>query len=468
MEIKIRPIEIPKGNPFANDDLGRESEITNLTTLLVNIETPLVLALDAKWGSGKTTFVKMWVEYLASQSIISLYFNAWETDFANDPLIAFLGELNQTVLKVSGKDKGKQKIWEKTKKIGGHIAKRSIPVAVKLGTAGLLDIDKIVEDELSNLTKKVAEDAVVQYENTKNLVLQFKENLNELFKKNEGDDNKSVFVFVDELDRCRPNYALELLERIKHLLDIKNLIFVLSIDKDQLCNSVKSVYGSELDAINYLRRFIDIEYLLKLPKRDKYLLSVYNKFGFEDFFESRKAYDAFRYEKDAFWKILNILADGFNLSLREIEQFLSKMYLVVLSTKENIHLYTPLLLTLVFLKEKNRKLYNLFTEPSSTGDEVVRYFREVVPKDKRVSMYPFALLEGFIIASKKNRHEESRSEILQEMANIADNEQSNPEERDYAQRFIRIVKEPLDWRSGIVLEDLVKRFEMAEDFILKK
>jgi len=468
MEIKIRPIEIPKGDPFANDDLGREPEIKNLTTLLVNIETPLVLAVDAKWGSGKTTFIKMWEEHLESQNVISLYFNAWETDFASDPLIAFLGELNQTVLKVSGKDKGKQKIWEKTKKVGSQIAKRIIPVSVKLGTAGLIDADKLVEDELSNLTKKIAEDAVAQYENTKGLVLQFKENLNELFKTIEGDDHKSVFVFVDELDRCRPNYALELLERIKHLLDIKNLIFVLSIDKDQLCNSVKSVYGSELDAVNYLRRFIDIEYLLKLPKRDKYLQSVYNKFGFEDFFESRKQYDAFRYEKDAFWKILNILAESFNLSLREIEQFFSKMYLVVLSTKENIHLYTPLLLTLVFLKEKNRKLYNLFIDPSSTGDEIVRYFREIVPKDQRVLGYSFALLEGFIIASKKKWHEESRSEIFKEMANIAGNEQSSPEDRDYAQRFIKIVNEPLDWRSGIVLEDLIKRFEMAENFILKE
>jgi hypothetical protein len=468
MENKIRPIEIPEGNPFANDDLGREAEITNLTNLLLNIETPLVLALDAKWGSGKTTFVKMWKEYLESKGLISLYFNAWETDYVSDPLIAFLGELNQTVAEIRGEDKGKQKLWEKTKKIGGHIAKRSIPVAIKLGTAGIIDTDKLIEDEISNLTKTIAEDAVAQYVKTKGFVVKFKENLNELFKQTEGKEHNPVFVFVDELDRCRPNYALELLERIKHLLDIKNLIFVLSIDKEQLHNSIKSVYGTELDAVNYLRRFIDIEYLLKIPNREKYLFSVYNKFGFEDFFESRKGYDAFRNEKDVFWKILKIFADGYNLSLREIEQYISKMFLVILSTKENQYLYTPLLISLVFLKEKNRELYNIFINPLSNGDEIVKYFRSIIPREKWASMYSLALLEGFIIASKKNRNEESSSEILKEMKAIAVNEQASSEEREYAQRFIKIVNEPLDWRDGIILEDLVKRLEMTENFILKE
>jgi predicted KAP-like P-loop ATPase len=97
MEIKIRPIEIPSETPFVNDELDRQAEIKNLTELLVNIETPLVFTIDAKWGSGKTTFIKMWQADLSNQEIFSLYFNAWETDFAEDPLIAFLGELNSSI-----------------------------------------------------------------------------------------------------------------------------------------------------------------------------------------------------------------------------------------------------------------------------------------------------------------------------------------------------------------------------------
>ncbi len=468
MEIKVRPIEITTNDPFAHDDLDREPEISNLSELLVNVETPLVLALNAKWGAGKTTFVKMWQIYLETKGIVSLYFNAWEKDFASDPLIAFLGELNQSINTIIGKDKRKKKIWENTKKIGGHIAKRSIPVAVKLGTAGLVDADKLLEDELSGLTKKIAEDAVKNYEQTKGLVTEFKTSLNKIFEKEKDTVHMPIFVFVDELDRCRPTYALELLERIKHLLDIENLVFVLSIDKNQLCNSIKTVYGQDIDSINYLRRFIDLEYHLKTPNKEKYLLTIYKKFGFDSFFESRNAYDAFRYEKDSFWKILKILVDGFDLSLREIEQIFTKIYLVILSTKINIHLYTPLLLTLIFLKEKNSKLYFEYINPSSNGDEVIRFLRKIIPDEKRISMYPFALLEGFIIASKKNRHEESNSKILEEMKEIIVNEKSNHEQRGYADWVIEIVKKPIDWRSGIVLKDLIKRVEMAENFQMEE
>lgn len=144
------------------------------------------------------------------------------------------------------------------------------------------------------------------------------------------------------------------------------------------------------------------------------------------------------------------------------------MFLVILSTKENQYLYTPLLISLVFLKEKNRELYNIFINPLSNGDEIVKYFRSIIPREKWASMYSLALLEGFIIASKKNRNEESSSEILKEMKAIAVNEQASSEEREYAQRFIKIVNEPLDWRDGIILEDLVKRLEMTENFILKE
>jgi hypothetical protein len=467
MEIKIRPIGIPSETPFVNDELGRQVEIKNLTDLLVNIETPLVFAIDAKWGSGKTTFIKMWQADLSNQEIYSLYFNAWETDFAEDPLIAFLGELNSSINHYLEKDTGKKKLWEKAKKIGGHIAKRSIPVAVKLGTAGIIDTDQLLEKEISGLSQKLADDAVNSYNKTKSLIDEFKKNLKEVFKSSK-EPKQPIFIFIDELDRCRPTYALELLERIKHILDIENLIFVLSLDKSQLCNSIRAVYGQDLDSVAYLRRFIDIEYSLRAPNRKNYIASIYKKFGLETFFESRKGYRDFSYEKESLLKIFNILADGFMLSLREIEQYFSRIYLVILSTKINIHLYTPILVVMTFLKEKNSKLYLEFIDPLKNGDEVIRYFREVMQDHERIKVHHFALLEGFVIGAKKNRHEEINSEIFKEHIKISENEISSQDDRTYSDRVIRIAKEPIDWRSGIILDDLVKRFEMAEQFNLNQ
>ena len=464
MELKIRPIEIPSTEPFVNDELEREREVENLTNLLVNVKTPLVLAIDAKWGSGKTTFIKMWETSLSIKGIFSLYFNAWETDFAEDPLIAFLGELNSSIDTRLGNDTVKTKLWEKTKKIGCHIAKRSLPVAVKLATAGLVDADQLLEKELSELNKQLIDDAVKSYGQTKSLIDEFKVNLNEILLSSTKEYNGPIFIFIDELDRCRPTYALELLERVKHILDIDNLVFVLSLDRFQLGNSIKSVYGNDIDHVNYLRRFIDIEYSLRQPNRMNYIVSIYKKFGFEEFFDKRNKYEAFRYEKDSFLKIFNTLADGFNLSLREIEQFFTKMYLVILSTKENVHLYAPLLIILIFLKEKNNNLYSYYTNPSNNGDEIVLFFRKFINDNERVKMYHFALLEAFIIGSKKKINEEISSAIIVDHMKTLKNESSTSDEKYYAERVITIAKEPIDWRSGIHLEDLVKRVEMAEQF----
>lgn len=468
MEIKIRPIEIPSDNPFDNDELGRENEIKNLTDLLVNVKTPLVFAIDAKWGSGKTTFIKMWESDLSMNKISSLYFNAWETDFAEDPLIAFLGELNSSINRYLKKDTGKKKLWEKTKKIAGHIAKRSIPIAVKLSTAGMIDTEQILEKELSGLTQKLADDAVKSYSQTKNLIDEFKSNLKKILEDSKG-PKEPIFIFIDELDRCRPTYALELLERVKHILDIENLVFVLSLDKSQLCNSIKAVYGQDIDPVAYLRRFIDIGYSLKAPNRKNYITSIYKQFGLEDFFESRKEYESFNYEKNSFLEIFNILADSFMLSLREIEQFFTRMYLVILSTKVKIPLYPPLLVILIFLKEKNSKLYLEFIGSLKNEDEVVRYFRKTIPDDERVKIYPFASLEGFIIASKKNRNKEINSEIFIEHKKIVNDENSSDDEKSYSRRAISIANEPIDWRNiDIVLDDIVKRIEMAEQFNLNQ
>ncbi|QDE47832.1 hypothetical protein EIN43_17235 [Enterobacter hormaechei] len=65
-----------------------------------------------------------------------------------------------------------------------------------------------------------------------------------------------TFIFIDELDRCRPNYAIDMLETIKHLFDINNVVFVIATDKEQLSHSICSVYGSGFDATRYLDRFL--------------------------------------------------------------------------------------------------------------------------------------------------------------------------------------------------------------------
>ena len=100
-------------------------------------------------------------------------------------------------------------------------------------------------------------------------------------------DGKPIVFIVDELDRCNPIYAVKTLERIKHLFSIPGIVFVLSIDKEQLCNSIKGYFGSEqLNAEEYLKRFIDYEYILPTPNIQQYCKYLYDQYNFDEFFQN--------------------------------------------------------------------------------------------------------------------------------------------------------------------------------------
>ena len=74
-----------------------------------------------------------------------------------------------------------------------------------------------------------------------------------------------LFILVDELDRCRPTYAIEMLERVKHLFNVDNVVFVLATDTDQLSSAIKAVYGAGFDSPRYLNRFFDQTYEFPEP-----------------------------------------------------------------------------------------------------------------------------------------------------------------------------------------------------------
>lgn len=190
------------------------------------MNSPMVLSINSSWGTGKTTFIKMWKSYLDGKNVVSLYFNAWETDFADDPLLAFLGEMNSSLKDFLNKSEKSNETWEKTKKVGTHLVKKGIPALIKIGTSGILDAEAV------KLFEGLSKDAISAYKGTKSSIVEFKIILSKVV---EGvcAEKKPLIIFVDELDRCRPTYAIELLERIKHLFDIESIIFVLSLDKEK-------------------------------------------------------------------------------------------------------------------------------------------------------------------------------------------------------------------------------------------
>lgn len=275
MKLKQSTLQISEQNPFELDKLERKQHAEILTQFIMSIDEPLTMSVEAGWGHGKTTFFRMWKQNLINQEYSCISFNAWESDYSEDPFIPFVSELRKAITKVkAGSGDIPQKlieISELLRKTGVQVAKRTLPVAAKILTAGLLDTDAIIKQAAGDAIEKAIEQKFDEYDADRESLVEFKAALKSAVQELNKQGKKLPLVFmIDELDRCRPTYALALLERIKHIFNVDGIVFILAIDRDQLLESIRTVYGSKTDASRYLRRFVDYRYSLPDPKPEKY------------------------------------------------------------------------------------------------------------------------------------------------------------------------------------------------------
>jgi hypothetical protein len=463
MEFKSHKVIVDLENPFKNDKLNRQPHVDNFSILLENISSPIVLSINAPWGQGKTTFLEMLHAQLKIKGHNSIYFSAWETDFASDPLQAFLGEINENIETLVNDDTEKNKAWETTKKAGSHILRKGIPALIKVGTVEILDAEKIIEDESSKMMEGLTKDFLEEYTKNKEANFQFKSGVSKI-RSNEGSTATRLFIFIDELDRCRPTYAIELLERIKHLLDIEGLVFVLAMDKIQLSHSVKGIYGAEFEAIGYLRRFIDIEYTLPESDLDAFVDQLYITFGFNDFFQKRMQHSEFQYDKDYLKETFKLLANAKKLSLREVEQLFAQINLVIKSTDEKTYLYPALLAFLIIAKEYHYDNYNDYINKGDTPEKLINDLYAMVPKSELLDSHSCALIESFLIGAKFDRYNNAVENSLKRHKDIEKDESAGDDQKKYSSRVIQISTSFDEFRNSISLDSLKQRIEMVKSF----
>jgi predicted KAP-like P-loop ATPase len=230
--------EINTSNPFKNCKLGREKYAKVLTNIVENYPDGFVIAINNKWGSGKTTFVKMWEQDLKNLDYKTIYFNAWENDFEGNPLVAMLAEMKVI-------NPNEEESFNKVMKNAAKISKNIIPSIAISFLKKYIDSETILNGikDTSNTIIEIFEDDINEYSKRKKSIEDFKKSLSQFVA--EESKGKQLIFIIDELDRCRPTYSVQLLEQIKHFFSIPNIIFVLSIDKIQLENAVCGVYGSE-------------------------------------------------------------------------------------------------------------------------------------------------------------------------------------------------------------------------------
>lgn len=253
---------------FEQDALGRNKDLFSFVHMLNSIDGNCAISLDAPWGAGKTFFVKqvkmvldalnenidkahtedddriktVWDKAMENKDVeiqpfVSVYYDAWQNDNDNDPIISLVYSITQSMA-VDFSFKTKPDFLN----IGAAIfeLRKGIPIT------------KMVEI----MKRDDALEEIRQEKNLQELVAKFLESL--LTEK-----GNRLVVFIDELDRCNPVYAIKLLERIKHYFANEQITFVFSINLAELQHSVKKFYGAGFDASRYLDRFFDLR--LELP-----------------------------------------------------------------------------------------------------------------------------------------------------------------------------------------------------------
>ena len=245
------PLEVKPEDAFKNDALDRKIYGEALRDIIINSPPKLVIALDGDWGEGKTTFVKMCQGLLSKGEINSIYIDAFENDYVGDPFLL----LSKSIISYAN-DEGKE--IDKFRKMAKETAVSLIPSLGKALVSSFLS-DKAAEDFAEWIEKKLGNKEQDQ-------IKKFKESLSEISKElNSDGKTRPLVIIIDELDRCKPTFAVDILEKVKHLFSVENVVFLLVMNKKQLQNAIQHIYGQGMeDAHTYLQKFIDID--VKIPK----------------------------------------------------------------------------------------------------------------------------------------------------------------------------------------------------------
>lgn len=433
MNYRLPELEINEADPFRNDVLNRKPLVEFLSALIDRLSGPFVLALDSPWGTGKTTLVRMLKAKLEQEKFQCIYFNAWQVDYVTDPLVALVSAIDDIQLVDADAESAFRGHMKTAKKITSVVAKRVVVAGVKAATFGILDLEDEIEKVTAEATGEIAGNLVDSFQKEKKALDKFRSEVEKAVEQLKVSEKKDKLVFfIDELDRCRPTFAIEMLERIKHLFDVPNIIFVLSIDKTQLEASTAAVYGEKINAPEYLRRFIDLEYGIPVLQTKEFTTNLLKRFDLDSVFSLRIGSEL-QYDKSNFIDCFTLLADIFELSLRARERCVTRLAVILDQTPSNHYLDPILIALLVVLRSNAPKVFNLICRDMLTPEEIMKTLLKLPGGDKLVAGRQGVLIESYLMAGDRDRHRtEARYKVLEEISNNA----ANPAEQSRAQDML--------------------------------
>lgn len=365
METTLPRIYPTSDSPFEGDLLERTKPAAALRTLVEAFSEGCVMGLNGKWGSGKTTFLCMWERYMENLEYKVIHFNSWENDNVEDPLIALVAEFQKLT-------NSKDSTWTTFASNFGKISFAMLPAILGALAEQLtgIPVDKITE-KAGDKGTEIMSKAIDSYIEQKKSISEFKIALEKYVEENSN--GKPVIFVIDELDRCNPRFAVKTLERIKHLFEIENVVYLLAVDEIQLANSIKGYYGSEqFDAKDYLRRFIRISYDLPSSNTVNVVNALFERFEFVKLFKRGGMYND---EYKALAEFIPILYWERKMSIRQLEQYMLSLR-IVLGNMLRLRFHPTTIALMMLLKMFDSELFEKYLTYEVDDNNFIKYIEE--------------------------------------------------------------------------------------------
>ena len=408
--LKLSEPVIDPHNPWGDDLLARQHIATRLTSLVEAQEPPLTISLHGHWGTGKTYLLKRWQKQLEQTGFKAIYFNAWEDDFCDDPLLAIIGQMSDYF-----KKGGLKTIAHRAAAIATPLLKESLIGVVRTTTGVTLPIDQ--KQNRNNPLDAYFEQRAIKDKLTTQLA--------RLSNKVASETAHPLIFIVDELDRCRPTFAIELLERVKHVFEVPHTVFVFGLNRDELSKSLSAAYG-DIDTDVYLRRFFDFEFNLPAADSRSFTEQLIDKFQLRQVFQGLSeaaGRSDHIYDYENYRTVFPRLWSALGLSLRDIDYGIRLLALLTRSLSLGAFTHPYMLAVLIAMKFKKPEFYRQMVSTDFRTSEIMNYIDEELkpgPMDERLHR-DLDRCEAFLYCADNSNHhsqaagESALSEIQQRL-----------------------------------------------------
>lgn len=381
--MRITPSVKKFSNGFSDSDdiFGRKKLHDIIMRVVKNApDKSLVLALDDKWGNGKTSFVKMMESEITSNHADDfhvIYFDAFKSDYQSDPFVALTANIYSLTHKEEGKLKSlSQELLKVGKKLGASFAINGAKFAINTISAGVLSgttyekASEAISDAISSPVEAYIEEKIKTSDNELLEIEKFGNLLTQIKK----ESKKKIFFIIDELDRARPDFSLDLLEKIKHIFSVEGVVFLLVVNRDQFEKSIECRYGN-INSRLYLNKFV--HYWFSLPKKNQLSKNCIDRYTHSTIKQYLLSIDTGNNLLSNNGTLLNTLAyllDINGSSLREAERCYSVFTVMGDTNKINKYstdIFKAVIGLIAFLKVHNPKILSDITLRKNTPDKIL-------------------------------------------------------------------------------------------------